>query len=605
MKKILSILLLGTFVFFIVYPVYADDKQVMTIVDAGNCQVIQGQMKEATKNIIVINNEPKASIVPIQEDKIDPELRLAMETASPDDKINIEVGLDYNVPITVNDFIANYKELAESIEAEKFTTFQFYANANCEQICNLAQLKEVNWVILPSKSKIILLPEPQLPSQDLRNENAPNDNDIGIKLNAATDMTGAKKARQDYNVTGNMDGNETIYSRNDVVIAIMDSGIDTGHVDLDDGKVIGWVDLIGDSPTPIDELGHGTAVASVAAGTGEGDPGIQVSFAPGAALVGIRVMRDEWTSGDVGTVIDGINWAINNRNNLGIDILNISIGFYNMTTSDLNRLNTAITNAYNAGILVFVAAGNDGPEYETLAQSATCTNVKSVGAMVDPYEGGWYPARFSSRGSALGQIKTGPFFMAPGAYIRCAEANTRSGYITGNGTSYATPAISGITALMIDALGGSGRLYWVTEDFGKNGFDPVYGYGEILAYDSIKATGGYSYGSFDDNRDHWIDSRTIQEGQWILYLAEINEVDPNLYFATTLIMTDEDFDDFDLYIWNPGKDPYSDPADHYSVSSTPQETISFKPTITGVYTIGVHSYSGTGNYTIDFVGRFL
>jgi serine protease AprX len=158
---------------------------------------------------------------------------------------------------------------------------------------------------------------------------------------------------------------------------------------------------------------------------------------------------------------------------------------------------------------------------------------------------------------------------------------------------------------MIDALGGSGRLYWVTEDFGKNGFDPVYGYGEILAYDSIKATGGYSYGSFDDNRDHWIDSRTIQEGQWILYLAEINEVDPNLYFATTLIMTDEDFDDFDLYIWNPGKDPYSDPADHYSVSSTPQETISFKPTITGVYTIGVHSYSGTGNYTIDFVGRFL
>ena len=69
-------------------------------------------------------------------------------------------------------------------------------------------------------------------------------------------------------------------------------------------------------------------------------------------------------------------------------------------------------------------------------------------------------------------------------------------------------------------------------------------------------------------------------------------------------MTDEDFDDFD-FTFGIRKDPYSDPADHYSVSSTPQETISFKPTITGVYTIGVHSYSGTGNYTIDFVGRFL
>ena len=270
-----------------------------------------------------------------------------------------------------------------------------------------------------------------------------------------------------------------------------------------------------------------------------------------------------------------------------------------MGTNDFNRLNTAITNARNSGILVFVATGNSGPEYDTIADSSTCTNARSVGAMVDPYEGGWYPGKFSSRGSGT----TGPFIMAPGQNIRFAKANTVSEYITDFGTSYSAPAIAGITALMMDALDGSGSLRYYAEEFGKSGFDSVYGNGEILAYDSIKATGGYSNGSFDDYRDHLIDSRTIQQGHWVLYNMEVYDVDSSLYWATTLIMTDEDNDNFDLYIWNPGKDPYNDLSDYHSNSPTPQETISFIPSVTGIYKVGVRATSGTGNYTIDFSGR--
>ncbi len=156
---------------------------------------------------------------------------------------------------------------------------------------------------------------------------------------------------------------------------------------------------------------------------------------------------------------------------------------------------------------------------------------------------------------------------------------------------------------MMDASGGSSTLNFYVEDFCAPGFDPVCGNGEVLAYDSIKKAGGYSSGSFDDYRDHLRASDSIQQRQWHLYNINVYATSPNLYWATTLIMTDEDTDDFDLHIWNVGDDPSVDPPIYSSTSTDPQEVISFKPTTTGVYTVGVRAFSGNGDYVLDFSGQ--
>lgn len=216
-----------------------------------------------------------------------------------------------------------------------------------------------------------------------------------------------------------------------MVIAILDTGIDNTHVDLDGGKVIGWRDFVNQTQNPYDDHGHGTMVASVAAGTGEGDPGIEVGFAPGAALVGIKV-TDSTGYYTIEDLVDGINWAVAYRSVYGIKIINISLVSYGDSPDKIAAVNTAITNAINAGIAVVVVAGNNGPEYGTMNQLAACDNSIVVGSMADPYEGGLYPSLFSSRGTGT----TGPFIMAPGQNIRAAKANSTSGYVTNSGTSF-------------------------------------------------------------------------------------------------------------------------------------------------------------------------
>ena len=66
------------------------------------------------------------------------------------------------------------------------------------------------------------------------------------------------KARDDAGVTGDGDGNPNVYSKDDFVAAVIDTGIDASHQDLDGGKVIGWNDFVNGLPNPYDDNDHGT-----------------------------------------------------------------------------------------------------------------------------------------------------------------------------------------------------------------------------------------------------------------------------------------------------------------------------------------------------------
>lgn len=217
MKRVFFILVLCFFTFSVVcIPTYANGNMRINCVDIENTQVIEGQTKEADKNVTIVKYETKSHIKPVQEDKIFHELQDRMENTPPAEKIKVRVCLDYNSNITVDKFLEDAKDLTENMEIENRTAYAFYANLNCEQIEKLAKLKEVKYINLPSKAKVFA---PPLPSLNTTNERVYDK--VGIKLNAATEMTGAKQAREDFNVTGDGDGNETSYSINDVVTVLL------------------------------------------------------------------------------------------------------------------------------------------------------------------------------------------------------------------------------------------------------------------------------------------------------------------------------------------------------------------------------------------------
>ncbi|HLN61002.1 MAG TPA: S8 family serine peptidase [Symbiobacteriaceae bacterium] len=121
---------------------------------------------------------------------------------------------------------------------------------------------------------------------------------------------GTAAARSDFGITGDGDGLLAEYSTDDVVIAIVDTGIDAGHRDLA-GKVLAWKDLVNDEPEPYDDHGHGTHVAGIAAGAGAANPALR-GVAPGAALVGVKVL-DKDGGAQISRVIEGIEWVLEHQ----------------------------------------------------------------------------------------------------------------------------------------------------------------------------------------------------------------------------------------------------------------------------------------------------
>ncbi|TCS94735.1 S8 family serine peptidase [Hazenella coriacea] len=408
---------------------------------------------------------------------------------------------------------------------------------------------------------------------------------------------GTQKARTDFGVTGDRDGSLNSYSKSDVTIAVIDTGIDASHVDLDGGKVIGWKDFVNNRSTPYDDQGHGTHVAGIAAGAGDGNSSY-VGVAPGAALVGVKVL-DSRGSGSMSNVTAGIDWCISNKSTYGIDVINMSLG--TSGSSDGSDATSLATNrAADAGIVVAVAAGNSGPSTKTIGSPGAAEKALTVGAMADPGEKGFNLASFSSRGTtADGRIK--PDISAPGVNIMAAKANSGNGYVSYSGTSMATPFTAGAVALMLDANPNltpdqvKSTLASTATDFGPAGKDVDYGSGNLKGYDAVKAAGGYT-GEGPALPAHMKAQGTIGgSGLKDEYTFQLDATSTPI--AITMIMPNWSwFQDYDLYLFDPSGVQVAS-----STSSSRQETINFTPTVTGQYTIRVHSYLGfgSGNYFFD------
>jgi subtilisin family serine protease len=231
-----------------------------------------------------------------------------------------------------------------------------------------------------------------------------------------------------------------------IKIAILDSGIDHTHSDLGgcfgpDCKVVGGWDYINDHGTPMDDHGHGTHVAAIAAGA--------QGVAPGASLLDYKVC-DHAGACPTSHVLAAIDQAVTD----GAHVISMSIGGPGTTQSPTAQ---AVDWAVDQGVVVVSAAGNAGPDPMSITAPGTALRGITVGA-TDKTDN---IAAFSSRGpvTAPSQEAVGlkPDLLAPGVDIIAAVPTGScnmcdpTGYRAASGTSMATPHIAGTAALLLQA----------------------------------------------------------------------------------------------------------------------------------------------------------
>ena len=155
-----------------------------------------------------------------------------------------------------------------------------------------------------------------------------------------------------------------------IKIGIVDTGINLEHPDFfnpdETSRFLKGYDFVDYDTTPLDTNGHGTQVAGIIGADGQ-----LKGIAPGAEIFSYRVSSDgESVPSDL--IIKAINQAVEDK----VDIINISLGV-NMTH---NKIDRAVNNAINQGIVVVAAAGNSGPDASTIGSPASNPNAITVGA---------------------------------------------------------------------------------------------------------------------------------------------------------------------------------------------------------------------------------
>ena len=276
---------------------------------------------------------------------------------------------------------------------------------------------------------------------------------------------------------------------NGIGIAVIDSGLPSSHnankwERLDDQTLrykhpqtnLVYVDLV--STTPVydssDPYGHGTHIISTIADDRPGNSGT-VGIAPKAGLVVVRAL-DQDGAAPYSRVIEGIEWVTANKDTYNIRVLNLSLQATVNGPYWYDALNQAVMAAWDAGIVVVVAAGNNGPSPVSIMAPGNVPYVITVGALMPgayTSDGVDTLARYSSAGPTESKFVK-PDLLVPAsrtlaplpynselsahaglasesAQMRLGKFKTHDplGYYYLSGTSMAAAEVSGLTALLL------------------------------------------------------------------------------------------------------------------------------------------------------------
>ena len=242
---------------------------------------------------------------------------------------------------------------------------------------------------------------------------------------------------------------QTSLSGKGVGVAFIDTGI-SRHYDfcLGENRIKKFVDFIGGRDKPYDDNGHGTFVSGVCAGSGASSGGKFMGIAPQADIYALKAL-DKNGEAYSNNILSAMEWVYEHHKECGIKVVCMSFGSEPLGYND--PIMNGAEELWKSGIIVVAAAGNSGPEFQSIKSPGVSRRLITVGGMDDnrlddnSFSASLFEiASFSSRGPSFRAFK--PDVVAPAVDITSCGLNYD--YTKLSGTSVATPMIAGAMCLL-------------------------------------------------------------------------------------------------------------------------------------------------------------
>ncbi|MDQ0876901.1 thermitase [Paenibacillus sp. V4I3] len=252
----------------------------------------------------------------------------------------------------------------------------------------------------------------------------------------------------------------------DVIVAVVDTGVDLKHPDLRNQLLPGY-NVISDNDNPQDDVGHGTHVTGVISALVNNNLGV-AGMTWYNKVLPVKVL-DQTGAGSTYSVAQGIIWAADH----GAKVMNLSLGNY----ADSSFLHDAIRYAYNKDVALIAASGNDNTERP--GYPAAYPEVLAVAASDSQNN----KAPFSNYGDYIAVT-------APGVSIASTYPNNQ--YAALSGTSMASPHVTALAALVRSTNPSlkNTEVYEIirqtAQDLGTKGRDKYFGFGLIDVVKAVK-----------------------------------------------------------------------------------------------------------------------